>query len=118
MVTESRLPNCEHEYLLDEIPIAVDIDGRCYFTMDDKKQIKSWKCNATCKTLSSEDRQIIIDLKNDFSDDCMENIRDVLESLDDGCQHGHYYKFFDHLIDSEENADEPFKEGPPTTMCI
>ena len=54
----------------------------------------------------------MIDLKNDFSDDYMENVREVLDDLDDGCQHGHYYKFFDHLIDSEENADEPFNLKP------
>ena len=69
---------------MDEILRAVNIDGRCYLNMDDEKQVKSWKCNATCKTLSSEDRKFIIDLKNDFSDDCMENVKDVVDSLDDG----------------------------------
>ena len=107
-----QLPNDEHEYILDEIRIAVNIDGRCHLNMDDEKQTKSWKCNATCKTLNSEDRQIIVDLKNNFSDDCMEDIRDVLDSLDEGCQHGHYYKFFDHLVDTEENSDEPFNLEP------
>ena len=55
---------------------------------------------------------MIIDLKEDFSDECMENFQDVLDSLDDGCQHGHYYKVFDCLVDSEENADEPFNLEP------
>ena len=103
LVTESRLPNDEHECSLDEIPIAVDIDSRCHLNMDDEEQFKSWKCNVTCKTLSNEDRQIIVDLKNNFSDDSMEDVRDVLDSLDDGCQHGHYYKFFDGLVHTKEN---------------
>ena len=102
LVTESQSPNDEHKYLLDEIPIAVDNDESSYLNWDDEKQTKSWKCDATCKTLSSENRKIIVDLKNDFSDDCMEDIRDVLDSLDEGCRHGHYYKFFDHLVDIEK----------------
>ena len=52
---------------------------------------------------------MIIDLKDDFSDDSMENVRDVLDSLDDGC---HHYKFFDRLVDSQENIDEPFNLEP------
>ena len=47
-----------------------------------------------------------MDLKIEFSDDCMENIRDVSDSLDDDSQHGHFYKFFDCLVDTEENPDE------------
>ena len=124
LVTKSRLSNDEHEYLLDEIPIAVDIDGRCHLSMDDEKQIKSWKCNATCKTLSRVDRQIIVDFKNNFSDNCMEDVRDVSDSLDDNCQNSHYYKFFDRLVDTEENSDVVFnleplkKKKPPPTLCI
>ena len=38
LATELCLPNGEHEYLLNVIPIAVDIDGRCYLTMDEEKQ--------------------------------------------------------------------------------
>ena len=56
LLTESRLPNGEHEYLLDEIPIAVDTDGWCYLTMDEEKQTKSWKCNGTCKHRRSQAR--------------------------------------------------------------
>ena len=36
LVTELRLPNDKHECLLDEIPIAVDINGRCHSNMDDE----------------------------------------------------------------------------------
>ena len=53
--------------------------------MDDEKGSKIWKCDLTCRTFDSEDRQIIIDLKNEFCDDSIENVRDVLQTVDDGC---------------------------------
>ena len=80
----------ENEYSLDEIPIAVDRDGRCHLNVDDEKESKTWRCDLTCKTFDNEDRQIIIDLKNEFSDDSIESVRDVLQTVDDGCDHGHY----------------------------
>lgn len=105
LVTELRLPD-KNEYSLDEIPIAVDSEGRCYLNVDDEKPSKTWKCNCTCRTFDTTDRQIIIDLKNEFCDDSIENVRDVLQTLDDGCQHGHYCKFSDRLVDMEEGSDE------------
>ena len=116
LVTELRLPD-KNEYSLDEIPIAVDSEGRSYLNVDDEKPSKTWKCklcNCTCRTFDTTDRQIIIDLKNEFCDDSIENVRDVLQILDDGCQHGHYCKFSDRLVDMEEGYDEsdlnPFEE--------
>ena len=35
-----------------------------------------------------------------------------LETLDDGCQHGHYYNFSDRLVDVEEGSDESFDLNP------
>ena len=72
-----------------------------------------------CRTFDNEDRQIIIDFKNEFSDDSIESVRDVLQTVDDGCDHGHYCKFSDRLVDmEEETSDEPpslnpGKEGSP-----
>ena len=85
LVTELRSID-ENEYSLDEIPIAVDSDGRCHLNVDDEKGSKTWRCDLTCKTFDNEDRQIIIDLKNEFSDDSIESVRDVLQTVDDGCK--------------------------------
>ena len=113
LVTELRSIH-ENEYSLDEIPIAVDSDGRCHLNMDDEKGSKIWKCDLTCRTFDSEDKQIIIDLKNEFSDDSIEDVRDVLQTVDDGCDHGHYCKFSDRLVDTEEEAsDESSGLNPP-----
>ena len=113
LVTELRSID-ENEYSLDEIPIAVDSDGRCHLNLDDEKGSKIWKCDLTCRTFDSEDRQIIIDLKNEFCDDSIENVRDVLQTVDDGCDHGHYCKFSDRLVDTEEEAsNESSGLNPP-----
>ena len=75
-----------------------------------KKEVKY----GTCRTFDSEDRQIIIDLKNEFCDDSIENVRDVLQTVDDGCDHGHYCKFSDRLVDTEEeDSDESSGLIPP-----
>ena len=63
LVTESRLSIDKNEYSLDEISIAVDDNGRCYLNLDDDASSKTWKCDLTCRTLDSKDKQIIIDLK-------------------------------------------------------
>ena len=82
--------------------------------VDDEKGSKIWRCDLTCKTFDNEDRQIIIDLKNDFSDDSIESVRDVLQTVDDGCDHGHYCKFSDRLVDTEEEmSDESPGVNPP-----
>ena len=56
----------------------MDIDGKCYFNLHDEKSSKTWKCNLTYRTFCSEDIQSIIDLENDFSDESVENVREVL----------------------------------------
>ena len=39
---------------------------------------------------------------------------DVLQILDDGCDYGHYYKFSDRLVDTEEDkgSDESSELNP------
>ena len=80
----------KNEYSLDGIAIAVDNDGKCHLNLhdDDENSSKTWKCGLTCRTFESEDRQSIIDLKNDFSIESVEKVRDVLEKL-------HYSKAYD-----------------------
>ena len=68
----------ENEYSLDRIAIAVYSDGKCYLNLDDEKSSKTWKCTITCKTFCSDEIQSIIDLKNEFSDEYVENAREVL----------------------------------------
>ena len=100
--TEHRSVIDENEYSLDRIAIAVDSDGKCYLNLDDEKSSKSWKCNLTCKTFCSEDIQSMIDLKNEFSDESVETAREVLQILDNGCEHGHYNKPYN--VDKEESS--------------
>ena len=100
--TERRPFIDENEYSLDRIAIAVDSDGKCYLNLDDEKSSKSWKCNMTCKTFCSEDIQRIIDLKNEFSDESVETAREVLQILDNGCEHGHYNRPYD--VDKEQSS--------------
>ena len=53
-------------------------------------------------------------MKNEFCDDSIENVSDVLQTVDDGCNHGHYWKFSDCLVDMEEEAsDESSGLDPP-----
>ena len=108
--TERRSVIDENEYLLDRIAIAVDSDGKCYLNLDDEKSSKTWKCNLTCRTLCSEEIQSIIDLKNEFSDESVENAREILQLLDNGCEHGHYNKPYD--VDKEDNELENRKGHP------
>ena len=85
--TEQRSVIDENEYSLDRI--AVDSDGKCYLNLDDENYTKTWKCNLTCRTFRNEEIQSIMGLKNEFSDESIENAREVLQILDDGCEHGH-----------------------------
>ena len=104
LVTELRLSIDEN--------IVVDDNGRCYLNLHNDTSSKTWKCDLTCRALDNEDKQIIIDLKDEFCDDSIDNVRDVLQTLDDGCQHGHFYKISDHLVDMEEGSDESFDLNP------
>ena len=100
--TEQRSVIDENEYSLDRIAIAVDSDGKCYLNLDNENYTKTWKCNLTCRTFRNEEFQSIMDLKNEFSDESIENAREVLQILDDGCEHGHYNKPYD--VDKEDNS--------------
>ena len=102
--TKQYLLNDTQEYSLDNITIAVDSDGKCYFTLTDEKTMKTWKCNITCKSFCSQERQSIIEIKNEFSDDSVENIRQVLQTLNDGCEQGYYSKRYN--VSNEESTDE------------
>ena len=108
--TEQRTVIDENEYSLDRIAIAADIDGKCYLNLDDEKSCKTWKCTIACKTLCIDEIQSIIDLKNEFSDECIETAREVLQLLDTGCEHEHYDKPSD--IDKEDNELE-IRKGHP-----
>ena len=108
--TEQRTVIDENEYSLDRIAIAVDIDGKCYLNLDDEKSCKTCKCTIACKTLCIDEIQSIIDLKNEFSDECVETAREVLQLLDTGCEHEHYNKPSD--IDKEDNELE-IRKGHP-----
>lgn len=76
-------------YSLNGIIIAVDNNRKSHLELEDRNDIKSssktWKCNLTRRTFSSEDRQSIINLKNVFTDESIEKVRDLLQNLDGSC---------------------------------
>ena len=41
-------------------------------------------------------------LKNVFVNESVEKVRDLLQHLDDGCEHGHYFRLYDD--ESEESS--------------
>ena len=45
-----------------------------------------------CKKMNDEDKQNIINLKNNFSKEFVEELRDLLHNLDVECEYGHYSK--------------------------
>ena len=95
----------ENEYSLEGTIIAVDRNGRCYLELEDLQSLtKMWKCNMTCKTFSDKDRQRIVELKNVFTDESVEEVRYLLQILDDGCEHGHYSKYCE--VDTKKNSHE------------
>ena len=105
--TEQRSVIDENEYSLDRIAIAVDSDGKCYLNLDDEKSSKTWKCNLTYRTFCNEEIQSIMDLKNEFSDESVENAREFLQILDNGCEYGHYNKPYDVFKeDSSSNLNQ------------
>ena len=64
---------------------------------EDKKPSNTWKCDAGQLAVR---RQIIIDLKIEFNDDSIENIRYILQILDDGsCTYSLIYLLTDESSD-------------------
>ena len=58
-----------------------------------------------CNKMNGEDKQNIINLKNSFSEESVEEVRDLLQNLNSGCEHGHYKPY-----DIDIAADD-FKNG-------
>ena len=80
----------DNEYSLEEIVIAVDKNGKCYMGLDEQQSSsKTWKCSLSCKKFCDKDRQNIMDFISIFENEPVEEVRDLLQNLDDGCEHGH-----------------------------
>ena len=48
-----------------------------------------WKCTSECKALTPSEVEAIVELKQSFEKP-MKELRDALDSCDDGCPNGHY----------------------------
>ena len=104
LATEVKSFINENEYSLEGTVIAVDKNGKCYLELEDlQSHSKTWKCNLTCKKFCGKHRQSMINLKSVFTDKSVEEVRDLLQNLDDGCEHGHYSKSCD--VDMEESSN-------------
>ena len=65
---------------------------------------KTWKCSLTCKKFCVKDRQTVMNLKSVFTDESVEEVRDLLQNLDSGCEHRPYSKRCD--VDMEESSNK------------
>ena len=90
--TKARSHIGTNEYSLEGIVIAVDVNGKCHLNIEDREKVSlnKWKCDLTCKKFNNHDKQSVIDLKNSFTEDPVEEDRSLLQNLDTECAHGHY----------------------------
>ena len=78
-------------------PIPVDQYGRCVVAPVQKPsntksgRPKTWGCTSECKQLTKEEYDIILDTKDKFSDDSIQNMRNMLLCIDE-CPHSKYPK--------------------------
>ena len=84
----------------------MDKNGKCYLELKDLQlSSKTCKCSLICKKFCVKDRQIVLNLiKSVFTDESVEEVTDLLQNLDDGCEHGHYSKRYD--VDMEESSNK------------
>ena len=103
----------DNEYSMEEIVIAVDKNGKCYMDLDEQQSTsKTWKCSLSCKKFCDKDRQSIMDFISIFENESVEEARDLLQNLDDGCEHGHYNKRCDFEMEKSNKLSHlsEFKE--------
>ena len=99
----------DNEYSLKGTVLAVDKNGKCYLELDNlQSSSKTWKCNMTCKKLCGKNKQTIINFKSVFTDESVKEVRDLLQTLDDGCEHGHYSKCCDVAMEESSNESCDF----------
>ena len=76
--------------------IPVDEYGRCCIATEigsrDKKSLRprKWKCIKECKVPEKDTICSILAVKNWFHEP-IQDLRKLLDTLDEGCEHGHYY---------------------------
>ena len=96
--------------------IPVDEYGRCCTAEEVGDRVKNtmrpkkWKCTEDCKLATDEEISSIVAAKELFKKS-MQELRNGLESIDKGCQHGHYTdqcfaaKFTSQLDEQEQFHD-------------
>ena len=76
--------------------IPVDEYGWCRIATEigsrDKKSLRprKWRCTEQCKVPEKEQVSSILAVKAWFHEP-IEHLRKLLDSIDEGCEHGHYY---------------------------
>ena len=78
--------NVQQETYIRKKPMPIDKFGRCILadvqeTEDNRP--KRWCCTSACKQLTKEEYDIILDTKNKFSDDSVQNVRNMLLCIDE-----------------------------------
>ena len=99
MASEPFFYDSAYQHVKKDIAIPVNEDGQCVVAEelhnDDKKgtcrQIKKWECSRECKAVTDTEVDAILILKTAFEKPIQE-VRQTLDTCDDGCPNGHYSK--------------------------
>ena len=106
-------------------PIPIDEEGKCVIAKEIKrssdpkskqKEPMKWACTSECKTITTQDTEVIVSLKEDF-DKPMDELRHVLETCDDGCPNGHY-TVNSVSVDDDPPFDAPYLKGHPLVCSL
>ena len=92
--------SCSMEPFLYKVmkPIPIDQYGRCVIAdIQEQGKLpsdrpKKWGCTSECKNLTKEEYDIILDSKKRFSDDSVQNVRNMLMCIDE-CPHSKHPKY-------------------------
>jgi len=105
IVSVDSIPSSS-EWMSYNSPIIIDEHGKPWLSkMIDSN---SWQCSIVCRTLDTFHVEAIIDLKQSFNQR-IEEVRENIETFDDGCPHNHHVK----LWDSEDACMDVCKLGHP-----
>ena len=91
--------------------IPVDEYGRCCIATEigsrDKKSLRprKWKCTKECKVPEKDTICSILAIKTWFHEP-IQDLRKLLDTIDEGCEHGHYYSQNHVELGGELNEEE------------
>ena len=99
MASEPFFYDSAYQHVKRDIPIPVNEDGQCVVAEElntDEKvgactQKKKWECSSECRPVTDTEINAIVALKAAFEKPIQE-VRQTLDTCDDGCPNGHYSK--------------------------